>query len=396
VVGVSHRTAGVEVRERFALAAVDLRNLLQQQALAGRPALLLSTCNRAEFYWSGTGDCQEWFTDFARARGVTDTSAVLRWDGEAAVHHLFSVAAGLDSQVLGESEILGQVRRAYDIARAAGTTTWEMDAVFSAALAAGRRVRHETKLGRHPASVSSAAVDVVAERLGALEACNILVLGAGEAAEGVLRALHERRAARVMLVNRRPERARALAEAWGATVGGWDELSCWLGGADVVFVATGAKYPILSATQLRVAREARRALGGCSEQPLVVVDLSVPRNVEPAARDLPQIALVDLDDLQRLRCPVTGDTIPALAEAERVLEDELARLAARIRGRVVGPQLADLHRFGQELAERETAWALAQLDGLSHDEQRVVREMADRLVRRVLYPVSRAVRATDL
>lgn len=394
VVGINHRTAGVEVRERFALMPAKLVELLQRQAAAGRSALFLSTCNRSELYWSGSHDFEGWFAEFARARGMTNMSALVRWDGTNAVRHLFNVAAGLDSQILGETEILGQVRRAYDTARAAGTTTWEMDAVFSAALAAGRRVRRETMLGRHPASVSSAAVEVVAERYVAaggavLAARNIVVLGAGEVAEGVLRALHEEGATRVTLVNRRPERAQPLAEAWGAAVGTWERLPEWLATADVVFVATAAKHPIVSAADLT------QALADRQERPLVIADLSVPRNVEPSARELP-LTLLDLDDLQRLRCPVTGDTVSALAGAQQILEDELGRLATRLRARDAGPRLADLHRLGQEVAEREAEWALAKLEGLSEDERQVVRAMADRLVRRVLYPVSRAVRADDL
>ncbi len=402
VVGVSHRTAGVEVRERFALLPARLAELAQGNAV-GVPTLVLSTCNRSELYWGGSHDLHAWFADFARTQGVSDSSAIVRRDGVEAIRHLFTVASGLDSQILGETEILGQVRRAFDIARASGATTKDFDAIFSAALAAGRRVRRETMLGRHPASVSSAAVDVAAQRLGDIEHRHIVVVGAGEAAEGALRALHEQGATRVTLVNRRAERAQVLADAWGATTSTWAELPAVLAAADAVFVATAAKHPIISASLLQ------QAVVGRDERPLVVLDLSVPRNVEPTARDLPRIILWDLDDLQRLRCPVAPlpanaiaaagpspiDSIAVLTEARRIIEDEMVRLNDRLRARAAGPRLADLHRFGQELAERETAWALAQLEGLSEREREVVRAMADRLVRRVLYPASRAVRGAD-
>src|SRR4029079_10900137 len=129
-------------------------------------ALLLSTCNRCELYWSGDDDGEAWFKELAQSRGGVPATSLTRHDGIAAVHHLFTVTAGLDSQILGETEILGQVRRAYDAARAAGTTTREMDAIFSAPLATARRVRHETMLGRHPGSVSSAAVELAAKEWG--------------------------------------------------------------------------------------------------------------------------------------------------------------------------------------------------------------------------------------
>jgi glutamyl-tRNA reductase len=307
-------------------------------------------------------------------------------DGADAVRHLFAVTAGLDSQILGETEILGQVRRAYDAARAAGTTTREMDSIFSAALSAGRRVRRETMLGRHPASVSSAAVEVAAATGdGGFDGRSIVVLGAGEAAEGVLRSLHERGASRVTLVNRNPDRAEALATAWGAAPHPWEELPSLLARADLLFVATAASRPVVSAAELAAAT-------GASRRALVAMDLSVPRNVQPQARAVPGVQLFDLDDLQRLCCPAAATPAAALQEAERLLEEEIVRLDQSLRGRAVAPRLAELHRLGAQVARQESDWALSQLDDLSDRERGVVREMAERLVRRVLYPVSRSIR----
>ncbi|MGI9040067.1 MAG: glutamyl-tRNA reductase [Gemmatimonadales bacterium] len=386
VVGVSHHTVGLKVREQLAFAPADRSVWLEQQRRAGRAALMLSTCNRFELYWTGDHDYEAWFRELALSRGVDHDGAVTRLDGVEAVRHLFQVAAGLDSQILGETEILGQVRRAFDTARAAGTTTRELDAVFSAALAAGRRVRQETSLGRHPSSVSSAAVDLAARRYNGIEDRPILVLGAGEVAEGVLRRLHEHRATRVTLVSRNPDRARPLAAAWGADIRLWTELDALLAAADLVLVATAASRPLLSALQLAEGMTARGGRG------LMVMDLAVPRNVEPAARAIPGIQLLDLEDLQRLCCPVAGTASAAPAGAERVLGEEIARLDLCFRGRAAAPRLTELHRLGAQMAEQETAWALAQLEELSERERQVVREMADRLVRRVLYPVSRSVR----
>jgi glutamyl-tRNA reductase len=190
VVGVSHHTASVETRERFAVGAAEAVTLLDRFRRASRSALLLSTCNRFELYWWGEEDGQRWFQDLVLSRGVTSLPELTRYRGVEAVRHLFRVSAGLDSQIVGETEILGQVRRAYDAARAAGTTTPEMDLILSAALCAGRRVRRETVLGRHPGSVSSAAVSQALSQMPGSQAPEVVVLGAGEAAEGVLRALH--------------------------------------------------------------------------------------------------------------------------------------------------------------------------------------------------------------
>jgi glutamyl-tRNA reductase len=320
---------------------------------------------------------------------VDADQAIVRLEGEEAIRHLFTVAAGLDSQILGETEILGQVRRAYDAARAAGTTTREMDAIFSAALSAGRRVRRETFLGRHPASVSSAAVELAAARSNG-QLGRVLVLGAGEAAEGVLRALNEQHATQTALVNRHPERAKTLALAWGAEPRAWEELDLLLVEAEVLLVATAAAHPVVSAATLANAVAAR---GG---RRLSVMDLALPRNVEPSARAISGLELFDLDDLQRLCCPAAGTAATALAEAERVLEGELTRLEHNLRGLAVAPHLAELHRVGARVAEQEAEWALAQLEDLSDWERQIVRDMADRLVRRVLYPVSRSLRADVL
>jgi glutamyl-tRNA reductase len=380
----------VELREQFALTPPEITAWLARSSERGLTALILSTCNRCELYWYGDGDREASFREFARGRGVEDHLSLERWEGADAVQHIFTVAAGLDSQVLGETEILGQVRRAYDLARAAGTTTREMDLVFSTALSTGRRVRRETLLGRHPSSVSSAAVDLAATYWGGeLKGCRVVVLGAGEAAEGVLRALHARGATQVALVNRHPGRAAALAQAWNAAPRAWEELPTLTADADLIAVATASARPVVSAPELDLA------LAGRQGRQLMVLDLAVPRNVDPAARQVAGVRLFDLDDLQRLCCPASDAPSDALAEAERILAQEMIRLDRSLRGRAAAPRLTELHRLGAEVAAQETAWALEQLAELSEREREVVREMADRLVRRVLYPVSRSLRLPE-
>jgi glutamyl-tRNA reductase len=387
VIGISHHTATVEVRERFAFKPGELSSLLDREARLGRSPLFLSTCNRCELYWSGDYDYEPWFRAFARERDAGDETALNRFDGLDAVHHLFRVAAGLDSQILGETEILGQVRRAHEAARAAGATTRHIDAVFAAALTAGRRVRRDTELGRHPASVSSAAVDVAAAHWGDdTQGRKAVVLGAGEMAEGVLRALHARGVDRVALVTRNPGRAMALAAGWGAEAFGWESFSALVDAADLLVVATAAARPVVSVSQLRASRED-------ADRELVILDLAVPRNVEPAARSLRGVRLFDLDDLQRLCCPAAGTASAALADAERVVEVEVERLDRAVRSRAAAPKLSELHRHGAQVVEQETDWALSLMASLNERERRIVRELAERVARRVLYPVSRAVRS---
>jgi glutamyl-tRNA reductase len=383
--GVSHRTTPVSMRERLALTPAETAEWLEHQGAAGRCAAILSTCNRFEIYWSGEDDLEPWFREFARERGVELDAALTRLDGDACVRHLFRVASGLDSQILGETEILGQVRRAHRAAQAATTQGRELDAVFTAAIAAGRRVRQETSLGRHPASVSSAAVDVALDAVAERRSPTVLILGAGEVATGVLRALMEQEVRRVTLVNRHPERAAELAAKWGVESRPLDELGSLLAATDLLFVTTGAKHALVGVADV-AATAARRG------SDIVVLDLAVPRNVEAAVRHLSGVRLFDLDDLEKLRCPAAGQPSITVAGAERIIEDELERLMASLRGRAAAPGLAELHRFGQRVAREEANRALAGLHQLSDMERLVVRDMAERLVRRVLYPVSRTLR----
>jgi glutamyl-tRNA reductase len=242
-------------------------------------------------------------------------------------------------------------------------------------------------LGRHPESVSSAAVSLAAKAWeDGFGNRRVLVLGAGEAAEGVLRSLHLYSATNVALVNRNPKRAATLASAWGAAPYGWERLAELTIDADLLVVATSAAQPVVSAGELAEVMAAR---GG---RRLMAIDLSVPRNIEPASREIPGLELLDLDDLQRLCCPAAGTASAALRDAQRMVDEEIARLASGLRGRAAAPRLAELHRHGAHVAAQEAAWALSQLGELSERDRRVVQEMAERLVRRVLYPVSRSLR----
>jgi len=388
LVGVSHHTADVGVREQLAPTSEQIADWLDRERRAERSLVVLATCNRLELYWWGDDDQEAGLQALARSQGLLlDGRTVYRRDGLPAVRHLFLVAAGLDSQVLGEYEILGQMRRAHERARAAGTTTWELDDAFAAALAVGRQARHETTLGRHPGSLGSAAVAQAAICCGgSLTGRNVLVVGAGEVADGVLRALEAHACGSVMVLNRTPERAEALVSSRGAEAAGWDSLPESLAQADVVVAATKAPHPILEAPLLAEILESR------NRRPLLVFDLALPRNVDPAARDVPGVRLFDLDDLRLEHGPAGSGISPATEEAEAIIRDAVGRFRRGLRIREAAPHLAELHQFGERLAEEETGRALAALESLSEAERDVVRQMAERIVRRLLYPASQKIR----
>ena len=391
VVGISHQQTPLAIREAFAPSPIQIAELLEGQRDLGHGAVLLATCNRVELYWSGHGNAEPAFRALAAVPSRAGDVVLIRHSGVDAARHLVRVASGLESQIVGEREILGQVRRAYEIARSLSTTDRVLDHVFAAALAAGRRVRVETGLGSHPVSVSAAAVDVIRSASGgSLAGLRVLVLGAGEMAEGVLQALGRSDASRVTLINRDTARALRLAACAGViagtvTVRDWAALGAALGEADVMFVATGAAEPVVTVRSLEARLTARPG------RPLRIADLGVPRNVEPDAGALPGVQLYELDDLRALRCPVPYGT-GIFADAERVIARELDRLEASLAARAAAPELAALHRFGEQVVAEETARALQRLGPLGAAEQAEVREMAERLVRRLLYPVSRSLR----
>ena len=344
---------------------------------------MLSTCNRCELYWSGKEDLEPWFRQVAKGRGQPPCLSSSGTSGLEAVRHLFIGNSRPGFADSGRNRDPGPGPAAYDAARAAGTTTREMELILSAALAAGRRVRCETMLAAtrlRSARRRSTSLPIAGERSGPGKwSCSVPARRPKESCAPFI----ELGASRVTLLNRRPVRGQVLAEAWGATSAAWEQLGQKLESADLLLVATAGSRPVVSAAQLSQAILSR------SDRELFVMDLSVPRNVEPAARDIPGVHLFDLDDLQRLCCPAAGAPSAALDDAHQVIEEELARLGLSLRGKAVAGRLAELHRLGIELAEQESAWALDRLESLSETDRDVVRQMADRLVRRVLYPVSR-------
>ncbi len=321
VIGITHRKADLALRERFARSAGEIAGLLGAAGDAGSTGLILSTCNRFEVYWWGTAHWNDWF---AWQAVPVPRSGLVELQGLSAIRHLFTVASGLDSQILGETEILGQVRRAWRLARELGASARELDLVFAAALAAGRRVRRETSLGRHPASIGSVAVETAAPASGGWTGRVALVIGAGEAARRVVTTLIERQA-RVHLLSRHAERARTVAEALGVAADSWESLDDWLVRADAVFTATSAPSAFLTRERLEAAA-ARRD----SASPLVVVDLGVPRNVAPEVRGLAGLKILDLDDLRSAGNGALLDMAPALESARLILERESAHLLGKL------------------------------------------------------------------
>jgi glutamyl-tRNA reductase len=320
VLGVSHRTAPLAVRERLALDEDGVRALLRE--LRGHPAvaeaLVLSTCNRTEVYLVPAGP-----TAAAEAAAPAALGAFgFRHAGEEAARHLFRVVAGLDSMVVGETEIRRQARRAVELARFEGAAGPVVRALARDALAAGRRVRRETGVARGSVSISSVAVELARRSLGGLEGRRALLIGAGKAAERTAQALLYRGASSVVVANRSLEAACLVARRFGGRAVGLEALRSELERADVAICSTSAPHAVLTAADLApiLARRAGR--------PLTIVDIAVPRDVEPRARALAGLALHDLDDLEALAAANRAAREREARRAEAIVAEALRRRAA--------------------------------------------------------------------
>lgn len=350
--GVSHKTAPVELRERLALPAGQAAAVLGE-LVAGPDvdeAAAISTCNRTEVYLVAEDPVAAETAALgmlARGADIRPTElapAIYALRNCDAARHLYRVSAGLESMIVGEAEVLGQVKRAYEGALDAGATGPLLNRLFRAAIATGKRVRTETAIGERHLSISSVAVSLAGEVLGDLAERRVVVLGAGETSELAARALHERGVETIFIANRRRDRALALAARFGGEALRLEHLPDELARADIVVAATSSPHPIITAEEL--AEVMRKRAG----RPLLAVDLAVPRDVEAECRDLPGVTLRDIDDLETV---VRRNRSVREAEAERaaqVVEEEIQEFAGWLGSLDVLPTISALQARGQAIA----------------------------------------------
>lgn len=402
--GINHRSAPVALRERLALGLDAQRELLHAPAIralgasAGvRELVILSTCNRTELY--------------AAPDNADAPPAALSWPllhllaaisdlplpalrphiydntGLAAVRHLCRVAAGLDSMVVGESEVLGQVAAAFRTAAGEGAAGPVLEAAFHAAIRAGRRARTETGIGRRPASISSEAIRLLTEVAGDPERLSVLIVGTGKMGRLAGQALRASGVRELSVVSRTAAHAEAVAGEWGATALGWHDLAGAVRAADAILCSTGAPHAV-------VTRElVERAIGpGGDGRPRVFVDIAVPRDVEPAVAELSGVRVFDLDALQqRLKGNVDQrrQEIPAV---ERIVTEEVHRFAAWRQGMTVRPLLTQMHARGESIRRREVDRLLRRVGQLPPELTAELEAFSQSLVTKLLHEPTRRLR----
>ena len=401
-VGLSHRTAPVTLREQIALsdrnltmALEELTNLqdhqsnLKEQSLTSdriKECVILSTCNRLEVYAAGTGGVgggQQQITDFLtklQSTGLKGLRPHLYFlEGDAVVDHLMRVAAGLDSMVLGEPQILGQVTSALLEAQRARSTGPVLSELFNRASHTGKRARTETEIGQHSTSISHAAVQLVKEKFGSLTNVHLLVVGAGEMAAIAAQALHDRGVGRLSFINRTQERANKLAQHFQGEAFSWYELPAALDKVDGVITATDAPHVVIQESVVRQVIQSR------DERPLLFVDIAVPRDVDESVEDLPGVQRFDIDDLRTTVDANLAQREAAVPEVETIIEEEGSKFEEWLNARSVLPVLIALRTKAKDIADSELERALQQLNHLDAFDQDKVTRLVQRVVNKVLH-----------
>ena len=389
VIGVSHRTAPLPLREALAFPRDQLRGaLLRLRAETGAgEAMILSTCNRVELYARqddpGAVDALEAFLARYHAREGRDLHAVLYRLADAdAIRHAFRVAASLESMVIGEPQILGQVKEAYQAAEDAGTLGAALNALRNRSLAAAKRVRTQTGIGRNAVSVSYVAVELARKIFGELKDKNVLLVGAGKMSELAAKHLVRSGGRATVLGGRTFEKAAELAAALGGKAAPFESLRDELARTDIVISGTGAHGIVIHEADVESARAARR---GRHARPLFLIDIAVPRDIDPAVRKLGGVFLYDLDDLKAVAEANLRERLKEAAAAEALVEREVREFLDWQKSREVVPLLNELRRRAEEIRRHELDKAKRRLGPLTPEQDEALEAATTAIVNKLLH-----------
>ena len=398
VVGISWRTAVVAVREKLAFREEELSDTLRAMK-AELPevaeALLVSTCNRVEVYGvakpgqDATGAVRRFLAE-KRGQKPADVADVLYdYRGDHAVRHVFRVASALDSLVLGEAQILGQLKQAYGVAGGAGTSGPVLGRCLERAFGVAKRVRSETTIARGASNVSTVAVELAGRVFGDLSGKSVLVVGAGKMSTLAARHLRANGAQHIVVTNRSPEKAEALAAEIDGIAKPWERLVDLLAEADVVISSTGAREPILTKALFKKVTKARRY------RQMVVIDIAVPRDAEPVIGEMENVFLYDIDDLEKVVHQNLAERAKAGEHAMKIVEHEAGQFEHWLKSQGVVPTIRALREKFAQIADAEVQKALDQLGRKDHtrEQQReIIQRLVHLLVNKLLHQPTAALR----
>jgi glutamyl-tRNA reductase len=389
--GVSHRTAPVETRERLAFPETRLGAALQD--LAGRPgiseACILSTCNRVEITLAAEEnvDVQEALREFLAAVHNVDCMNLgpqfYTYEGTEAIRHLFRVAASLDSMILGEPQILGQMKQAYAAARNEGVVGGLLDNVLTNAFRVAKRVRSETGIGQMAVSVSYAAVELARKIFGGLGGKSAMIIGSGKMSELAVRHLRRSGLAHIFVTNRTYSRAVELAAAFNGTAVDYSRFVSMLPEIDIVIASTGATNYILTKEDMQRVISARK------NRPMFLIDIAVPRNIDPGVNDLDNLFLYDIDDLQGVVNQNLKERNREAEHAEEIVGHEVEKMIARLHVQEIAPTIVSLQEQLEEIRASEVAKAMRKMQGLTPEQRESIDYLTKAIINKVAHgPIS--------
>ena len=391
ITGVNHKSAPVEVRERLAFDEHAIGEALQE--LKRRPGfdegMILSTCNRVEIAVT----CDDNLAEVnAVDQFIADTRHVdrgwvvpylYRYQDRDAIRHLFRVASSLDSMVVGEPQILGQLKSAYALAKQHGSVNGFLDTLVTRAFSVAKRVRSETAIGANAVSVSYTAVELAREIFGSLKGKKVIVVGAGKMSEAAARHLHRSGVSQIFVTNRTRERAEEMAKLFDGKIVDYTAFVGFLHEVDIVIASSGAPHYILTKNDMRKVIEARR------NRPMFLIDIAVPRNIEPTANELDNVFLYDIDDLQRVVDSNVKGRMKEAAEAETIIAEEVDRMVTRLQSREVVPTIVSLQEQLESMRVNEVARMRKKFGALSPEQEEALEALTRSIINKIAHgPIS--------
>jgi glutamyl-tRNA reductase len=384
LIGVNHRTAPLEVRERFAISESKLPAAVQQ--LAQHPGveegMIVSTCNRVELLArsrNGGSDLRTFLSEYFQIDAREFDQHLYEYADKEAIRHLFRVTSSLDSMVVGEPQVLGQVKEAYAVARAVGTVNSQLDALVTRAFAVAKKVRTETAVGSSAVSVASVAVDLAKKIFGALSGKTVMLVGAGKMCELAARHLLAHGAGSIFMYNRTYERAQKLAQKFGGQALPWDQLYDSADKADIVITSTGAPVAIFR------REHAEKFLARRRNRPMFFIDIAVPRDVDPEVNKLDGIFVYDMDDLQQVVSSHVADRGREAQRAEDIINDEVERFLARMQTLDVVPTIVSLQEHLETIRQAEIDRVRGRLGEMTPEQELAIEAMSRGIINKIMH-----------
>jgi glutamyl-tRNA reductase len=398
VTGLSHKTAPVEIRERLTFPAEvqdeALHALLSYRNVS--EGVIVSTCNRTEVYVvtndpeAGKHDTVRFLCDFHSYKHSDLSPFFYFHDSIEAIHHLFRVVSSLDSMVVGEAQILGQVKEAYEYAFDAGATNIILNRLFRHSFSVGKKIRTETEIGDSAVSVSYAAVELAKKVFGGLEGRTVMIVGAGEMSELTARHLLSNGVSSVLVTNRTYERAVELAEKFDGRAVKFDDLADEMANADIIISSTGAPNCVIKKEDVSQAMHRKR------NKPTFFIDIAVPRDIEPSVNDIYNAFLYDIDDLQSVVDANLAERAKEAKKAESIVEREVKDFVFWLSSLEVVPTISALRQRAEDIKEIELVKALSRMGGLNEKQKEAVKALASGIINKLLHqPIVRIKECSD-